>query len=237
MHRACRRCIPKRDESNVTGFATLQKAKDSNYRVRTLYRIRCFGQGFDSPYLHQYPSSSVESSNRFLICGSEVRILSGVPFNKGSDIMEPYIGLVFANGWRILEKLNCAQSAELGLGYKNSHWLAVNENCGNLYYFENTVVKRWLNLGISCLAKCKKCKPDCYYSNQNFKTIEKEIDRTELDTTIGTQYGDLTIVGKNVYSSSLFIDHHKRVECACSRCNQTHFLRFDAIKENLYDCF
>ena len=55
------------------------------------------------------------------------------------------VGTVFANGWRILEHWNCAESVFNGLGGKNSHYLCTNDNCGATYAFENSNVRRWID--------------------------------------------------------------------------------------------
>ena len=145
------------------------------------------------------------------------------------------IGMTFANGWVVREHLNCAQSEALGLGRKNSHWICENIHCGHWYAFENTVIKRWVENGVQTLMKCRSCKPGCYYSKQNYKVIEKEIDRRPLNTSIGTVYGVLTIDGIDQPSHD-FNDHHRHVACKCAVCGGRHFMRHDDIQLQHLPC-
>lgn len=146
------------------------------------------------------------------------------------------VGTVFANGWRILEHWNCAQSVEHGLGGKNSHYLCVNESCGTTYAFENSNVRRWMDNQIGILQKCRNCKGDkCYYSSQNFKTIRKSINREPEKIIKGQVYGELTVISDE-YPSKLFADHQCHVICRCSRCKGEHFMRYDDLREGRLPC-
>lgn len=147
-------------------------------------------------------------------------------------------GTLFANSWKILEHWNCAQSVEHGLGRKNSHYLCINENCGCIYAFENSVVRRWLDLGVEELAKCKSCRisGNKYYSQQNYKVIDKEIDRSPLEIKKGNVYGFLVIDEDTDRPSNLFIDHQRHVACLCNKCGGRHLMRHDDIREGNLPC-
>lgn len=164
------------------------------------------------------------------------------PTIKGCDSMakrmKPLpVGTVFANGWRILEHWNCAESVFNGLGGKNSHYLCTNDNCGATYAFENSNVRRWIDGEVQILQKCKGCKGlgKCYYSSQNFKTIRKEINREPEKIVKGQTYGDLTVISDE-YPSKLFTDHQCHVICLCSRCKGKHFMRYDDLRDGRLPC-
>lgn len=162
--------------------------------------------------------------------------------NDGCDAMAKRMkplpaGTKFANGWRILEHWNCATSVEHGLGRKNSHYLCINDECGVLYAFENSNVRRWLDGLVPVLQKCKNCKgpKSCYYSSQNYKTISKEINREGLAIVYGKEFGDLVIAGPD-YPSKLFTDHQRHVRCYCKRCKGYHFMRHDDLELGRLPC-
>lgn len=139
------------------------------------------------------------------------------PTIKGCDSMKPLpVGTVFANGWRILEHWNCAESVFNGLGGKN----CTNDNCGATYAFENSNVRRWIDGEVQRLHVTTLLR------------ISRQSERKSTESLRKL----LRAVISDEYPSKLFTDHQCHVICLCSRCKGKHFMRYDDLRDGRLPC-
>ena len=153
---------------------------------------------------------------------------------------ENWAGRIFANNWEIIEKYNCRESLELGLGGRNVHYLVKNRNCGIETYMERTSIGRYLkDPSKTCMRFCQGCKDgnkrnSCHYSTAvRKKNLTKEIDRTPK-VKVGETYGAFSVLA--IRPSGNYADHQCRASIKCKYCGAEQERRFDQILNCSVSC-
>lgn len=168
--------------------------------------------------------------------------------SKASATVEDWTGKVFANNWKIEEKLSCAEyreiyqkaTGDMTKKIKNAHYRCFNQDCGVESYLERTVIQRALNNGTPVLSKCRGCNKDsnkCYYGKAvREKNLYKVPERSNQGI-VGTVYGFFTL--DKILPSENFADHQRRAICHCNLCGKEHNCRMNVLLEGSLacDCF
>lgn len=163
-----------------------------------------------------------------------------------------YVGIDFANGWQIKQKLSCREYKELyeeATGdttkiIKNCHYLCENKNCGIITYMEASTVKR--NLDKEILSKCKGCtgtdNSSCYYSlpfrvknsRQIEQGVEMKVPDREEKLKVGDTCGFFKVLGYALSENEA--DHQRKAQIQCLRCNSIQMVRVDRLLEQSISC-
>ena len=165
---------------------------------------------------------------------------------------EDWSGIVFANGWMILEKFNCAEykkiyeenTGDTTKQIKNSHYSCINNNCGVFTYMERTTIKRAIDNKTPVMKLCAGCKNNslfgteqCHYGTicRN-KPLYKTPERNKK-VEIGKIYGNFKVL--DILPSGNYSDHQCRAKVKCIHCGTEQERRFDALLncQIACDCF
>lgn len=156
-------------------------------------------------------------------------------------IKEDWTGLVFANNWKIIQKLSTKEyktiyeelTGDKTKIIKNTHYLCKNLTCGVETYMERTVIQRALESGRDCMSKCKGCNNDkekCYYGELcRQKNLTKVPNRKHYNINIGDIYNSWKVI--SVTKSGLSSDHQCRATCECQNCGAIKEIAFYAVWE------
>jgi hypothetical protein len=169
--------------------------------------------------------------------------------SKSQATKEDWSGLIFANNWKIIQKLTIKEykaiyeklTGDKTKIIKNTHYLCKNLTCGIETYMERTVIQRALNSNRDCMSKCKGCngnKEECYYGEVcRQKNLTKVPDRQKYNIAIGDIYNSWEVIG--ITESALSSDHQCRATCKCQNCGLVKDIRFDILYniEAACECF
>lgn len=169
--------------------------------------------------------------------------------NKSIKAKENWTGKIFANGWKIIEKYNCAQyrkiyeeaTNDFSKKIKNAHYKVINTECGIETYMERTVIQRAINNKTPVMSKCNGCingsrldNETCYYAEMcRNKHLGKTPDRTpkvEVGKTCGNFYVE------SIISSGNSPGHQCKAIVKCIHCGAIKKCSFSHLLECSVAC-